>query len=283
MLKWKFSFCFLLIFSVFISQTLQDYELKLISNLENVHFEKNYDKAMQLNEEFKNVLEEAISNSEIFNYPLDSLSKFMSTEISPDGNFRIFNWNIELSNQRQYYECWIIMKNLTILKLNDFKNEIPEIEYASLDANSWFGALYYSIIPKEIKNKTVYTLLGWDGNNMFSNKKIIESMTISKKNKIQFGVPIFKYPDGKSKKRVIFQYSKQSYMSLKHRHTRKQDYLIFDHLMPPSPHLKEFADWYVTDLSFDAFQWNENQWDFKRDFDAKSLKVFKRPFNDPNK
>ena len=181
MLKWKFSFCFLLVFSAFISQTLQDYELKLISKLENVHFEKNYDKAMQLNDEFKNVLEEAISNSEIFNYPLDSLSKFMSTEISPDGNFRIFNWNIELSNQRQYYECWILMKNLTILKLNDFKNEIPEIEYASLDANSWFGALYYSIIPKERKNKTVYTLLGWDGNNMFSNKKIIESMTISKK------------------------------------------------------------------------------------------------------
>lgn len=283
MLKWKFSFCLLLFCDAFISQTLQEYELKLISKLENVHFEKNYDKAMQLNEEFKNVLEEAISNSEIFNYPLDSLSKFMSTEISPDGNFRIFNWNIELSNQKQYYECWILMKNLTILKLNDFKNEIPEIEYASLDANSWFGALYYSIIPKKRKNRTVYTLLGWDGNNMFSNKKIIESMTISKKNKIQFGIPIFKYPDGKTKKRVIFQYSKQSYMSLKHRQVRKQDYLIFDHLMPPSPNLKEFADWYVTDLSFDAFQWNENQWDFKRDFDAKSLKVFKRPFNDPNK
>jgi hypothetical protein len=238
---------------------------------------------MQLNEEFKNVLQEAISNKEIFNYPFDSLSKFMSTEISPDGSFRIFNWNIELSNQRQHYECWILMKNLTLLKLTDFKNEIPEIEYASLDANSWYGALYYSIIPKERKNKTVYTLLGWDGNNMFSNKKIIESMTISKKNKIQFGVPIFKYPSGKTKKRVIFQYSKQSYMSLKHRQARKQDYLVFDHLMPPSPHLKEFADWYVTDLSFDAFQWNENQWDFKRDFDAKSLKVFKRPFNDPNK
>ena len=48
-------------------------------------------------------------------------------------------------------------------------------------------------------------------------------------------------------------------MSLKHRQARKQDYLVFDHLMPPSPHLKEFVDWYVTDLSFDAFQWNENQ------------------------
>ena len=185
---------------VFNSQTLQDYELKLINKLEDVHFEKNHDKALQLNKEFKNILEEAISNNEILNYPFDSLSKFMSTKISPDGNFRIFNWNIELSNQRQHYECWILMKNLTLIKLTDFKNEIPEIEYASLDANSWYGALYYSIIPKERKNKTVYTLLGWDGNNMFSNKKIIESMTISKKNKIQFGVPIFKYPSGKTKK-----------------------------------------------------------------------------------
>ena len=35
---------------------------------------------MQLNEDFKDVLEEAISNNEILNYPFDSLSKFMSTE-----------------------------------------------------------------------------------------------------------------------------------------------------------------------------------------------------------
>ncbi len=111
MLKWKFSFYFLLVFGAFNSQTIQDYELKLISKLEDVHFEKNHEKALQLNKEFKNVLEEAISNYEIFNYPFDSLSKFMSTEISPDGNFRIFNWNIELSNQRQHYECWILMKN----------------------------------------------------------------------------------------------------------------------------------------------------------------------------
>jgi hypothetical protein len=53
--------------------------------------------------------------------------------------------------------------------------------------------------------------------------------------------------------------------------------------MPPSPHQKDFNDWYVTDLSFDAFLWSENQWNFKLNFDAKSLKVLNRPFNDPNK
>ena len=76
--------------------------------------------------------------------------------------------------------------------------------------------------------------------------------------------PIFNYPDGKTKNRVIFQYNKQSYMSLKHNHIRKDDYIVFDHLIPSSPHLKDFPDWYVTDLSFDAFKWEENQWNYKK-------------------
>jgi hypothetical protein len=118
---------------------------------------------------------------------------------------------------------------------------------------------------------------------MFSNKKIIESMSINKKNRINFGISIFNYPSGKTKNRVVFQYNKQSYMSLKHNHIRKEDYIVFDHLIPSSPHLKDFPDWYVTDLSFDAFKWEENQWNYKKDFDAKSLKILRRPFNDPNK
>ena len=282
-MKLIISFFLILSFNLMNAQSIEEIELKLINSLEDVHFEKDDKLAMKMNDEFKSNLQKALLNKDIFNYPFDSLSKFMSTVISSDGEFRIFNWNIELDNQKQHYECWILKKNLNIIKLSDFKKEIPEIEYSSLNENTWLGALYYDIIPNQRKNKTVYTLIGWDGNDMFSNKKIIESMVFNKKNKVQFGEPIFKYSDGKTKKRVIFQYNKQSYMSLKHKQVRKEDYIIFDHLMPPSPHLKDFNDWYVTDLSFDAFLWSENQWNFKRNFDAKSLKVLNRPFNDPNK
>ena len=274
---------FLTSFVCSFSQSMESYEIKLIEKLEKVHFEKDYNTCMNLNEEFKTILTNTIQNKEAFNYSFDSLSNFMSTTTSGDGIFRIFNWNIQLEGQKQHYECWILLNNLKVLKLQDFNNNVPEIEYASLDENTWFGALYYTIIPNQRKNKTIYTLLGWDGNDMFSNKKIIETMYITKKNKIQFGFPIFNYPDGKTKKRVIFQYNKQSYMSLKHNQIRKDDYIVFDHLIPSSPHLKDFPDWYVTDLSFDAFKWEDSEWNYKRDFDAKSLKILRRPFNDPNK
>ena len=244
--------------------------------MEQVHFEKEYSKSMELNEEFKAILKEAISNEEAFNFPFDSLSNFMSTVKSPDEKFRIFNWNIQLEDQKQYYECWILLDDFTIIKLKDYNHTIPELEYASLDESTWLGALYYTIIPCQRKNKKIYTLLGWDGNDMFSNKKIIESMSINKKNRVNFGISIFNYPSGKTKNRVVFQYNKQSYMSLKHNHIRKEDYIVFDHLIPSSPHLKDFPDWYVTDLSFDAFKWEENQWNYKKDFDAKSLKIFSK-------
>ena len=32
-------------------------------------------------------------------------------------------------------------------------------------------------------------------------------------------------------------------MSLKHDKIRKENYIIFDHLVPTSPHLKDFPDW----------------------------------------
>tara|TARA_X000000950_G_scaffold84553_1_gene106383 strand:+ start:145 stop:993 length:849 start_codon:yes stop_codon:yes gene_type:complete len=282
-MRFAISLFFLIYLKIFSCQSILDYEYKLIKKLEQVHFEKEYSKSMELNEEFKAILKEAISNKEAFNFPFDSLSNFMSTVKSPDEKFRIFNWNIQLEDQKQYYECWILLDDFTIIKLKDYNHTIPELEYASLDESTWLGALYYTIIPCQRKNKKIYTLLGWDGNDMFSNKKIIESMSINKKNKVNFGISIFNYPSGKTKNRVVFQYNKQSYMSLKYNHIRKEDYIVFDHLIPSSPHLKDFPDWYVTDLSFDAFKWEENQWNYKKDFDAKSLKILRRPFNDPNK
>lgn len=267
----------------FNAQSLKEIENKLIHQLEFVHYEKDKKKALSINEDFKDLLEQSLKNKELFNYNFDSLSKFMSTVKSPDNYFRLFNWNIELDNQKQHYDCWIVFNDNTIIKLNDNERHIPNLEFTSLNNNNWFGALYFDIIPVKKKNKTIYTLLGWDGNDMFSNKKVIESMTINKKNKIQFGNSIFKYPDGKTKKRVIFQYNKKSYMSLKHKRIRKENYIVFDHLTPTSPHLKDFPDWYVTDLSFDAFKWDENKWIYINDFDAKSLKILRKPFNDPTK
>lgn len=281
-MKWFISISFLFLFQFHIGQTIQLLEDSLISILKKVQTEKNTQLVEKYNNHFKATLDLVIKHPESFEYEFDSLSNFMSTVKSPDGLFRMFNWNIQQKNQTQFYECWINKEDGSVIKLKDHQKTIPEIEFATLSENSWFGALYYKIIPVIKKNKTYYTLLGWDGNDMFSNKKIIEILEF-KKSKLQFGNSMFVYPNQRTKKRVVLQYNKQSYMSLKHDKIRKENYIIFDHLVPTSPHLKDFPDWYVTDLSFDAFKWDGARWTYIKDFDAKSLKILRRPFNDPNK
>ena len=282
-MKFIFQILFLFVYFSIDCQSIEDLENRLIKKLELVQIEKNYEKALEYNEDFKRLLNKTLEKNEAYNYKFDSLSKFMSTIKSKDGFFRLFNWNIQLKNQKQHYDCWIYFPDRSIIKLKDTKNKSKNIEFISLEKQNWLGALYFDIIDLRKKNKIIYTLLGWDGNDMFSNKKVIETLIFKKKNLPQFGVPIFNYKDGKTKRRVIFQYNKDSYMSLKHNLIKKENYIVFDHLTPTSPNLKDFPDWYVTDLSFDAFKWEDSKWEFQRDFDAKSLKSFRKPFNDPNR
>ena len=107
----------------------------------------------------------------------------------------------------------------------------------ALDNRNWFGSLYYHIIPFNKGSRTYYALLGWDGNNRLSKKKIIEVMAFSG-SKIKFGFPIFKQQDNQWYRRVIFEYSAQASMSLKEYPTKKTTLIVFDHLAPSSGALK---------------------------------------------
>ena len=118
------------------SQSMESYEIKLIEKLEKVHFEKDYNTCMNLNEEFKTILTTSIQNKEAFTYSFDSLSNFMSTTTSKDGTFRIFNWNIQLEGQKQHYECWILLSDLDVIKLQDFKNNKDMLAYGVIQLGS---------------------------------------------------------------------------------------------------------------------------------------------------
>ncbi len=268
-------------------KSLKAHEDTLINLINKTRSETDFKKAFILNNDFEAHLRKVLRYDEAFNFPFDSLSKLISTVKSPDNSFRIFNWNIEKPKQEQFY-CCLIMKydnkkeEFITLKLIDKSASAFDPEYLSYSINNWYGALYYSIIPIKNASGTIYTLLGWDGNNQFSNKKIIESMEFQKKDNVKFGLPIFKSEESKTKRRVIFQYNKNSYMSLKYAKDRKKELIIFDHLSPKSPQLEGMKDWYVTDLSFDAFKLENGKWKYLKDIDANTLKPYKdRPYNSP--
>ena len=262
-------------------------EDSLIYLLNEERIKSIYKETVNLNNPFESYLNKVLENDAAFRYPFDSLSKFMSIIKSPDDQIRIFNWNYELVNEQQLYGCFIMRfdkhtNSYSSTKLNDASMFAKDPEYTQYNKKNWYGALYYAIIPVKKDKSVYYTLLGWDGNNKFSNKKIIEIMSFQSNGNIKFGLPYFIYPNGKTKRRVVFQYNKQSYMSLKYFKERKEELIIFDHLIPKSPQLEGMFDWYVTDLSFDAFKLENEKWVFIGQVNKNSKKDSKnRPYNNP--
>lgn len=217
-----------------------------------------------LNQEFSQTIEKVIMMEGAFEYPFPKLSKTMSTISSEDGVFRLFNWNIEDSYKEHNFYGLVLKYDskeeiYSVIKLKDNYRYIFNPDTKSLDHRNWYGALYYKIIPVKRGNKTIYTLLGWNGNNRSSTKKIIEAMSFPNEDKIKFGETIFKY--GKEmKRRIVFEYSADANMSLKYHEKKKEKKIVFDHLSPQSPQVEGIRSFYFPDLSFDAMYLEGNKW-----------------------
>jgi hypothetical protein len=258
-------------------QNIQSFEDSLLTSLEQIRTAETLKEKFVLNTRFENTLRKALRYDEAFTYKFNALSQVMSTKTSPDKAFRIFNWNIEVPEIQEHYFFCLVMKydsrkgEYIIIELYDKSKYATRVEYALYNDKKWFGALYYEIIPVKKGLNTTYTLLGWDGNNRMSNKKIIETMSFQGKDKIKFGLPIFKQEED-TKRRVIFQYSKKATISVKYKLIKKKKYIIFDHLSPLSGQLAGIPDYLVPDLSFDAFVLENGKWKYLKDFDARTGK-----------
>ena len=258
-------------------ENIQSFEDSLLISLEKIRTAETLKEKFVLNTQFENTLRKALRYDEAFTYKFNDLSKVMSTKTSPDKAFRIFNWNIEVPEIQEHYFFCLVMKydsrkgEYVIIELYDKSKYATRVEYTVYSDKKWFGALYYEIIPVKKGLNTTYTLLGWDGNNRMSNKKIIETMSFQGKDKIKFGLPIFKQEEN-TKRRVIFQYSKKATISVKYKLIKKKKYIIFDHLSPMSGQLAGIPDYLVPDLSFDAFVLENGKWKYLKDFDARTNK-----------
>ncbi|MDR2978878.1 MAG: hypothetical protein LBV02_00305 [Bacteroidales bacterium] len=173
-----------------------------------------------LNEDFMNLLEMVLLAPKSFDYAWKNSTNFAVLE-SPDKLFKLFTWHV-LKNNRSVENFGFLhvyndsRKKFVIFPLYDKRNTLDYPEMTVGDHNRWYGAIYYSIIPLETKGKTYYTLLGWNGNNLFSNQKIIEVLHFKKDMSPVFGAKIFKnYPKGKVA-RVIFEYNKESTLTLRY-------------------------------------------------------------------
>jgi hypothetical protein len=185
---------------------------------------------------------------------------------SPDRSLRIVNWNVEREDLTHSYYCFLLhfdkkKKEVEFHELKDNSFMFPGQPEDVIGAEEWYGALYYSIIPISKGSKTLFTLLGWDGNNSASNIKLVDVLYFNG-SQPKLGSPIFKLKD-KTVKRIFFEHSEKAIMSLRYEDEYKR--IIYDHLSPEAPGLEGIYSFYVPDFSYDALMLDNGKWILKED------------------
>jgi hypothetical protein len=284
------------------------YEDSLRSLINIVQKGANDNVKFEANEKLILLFEEALSTKKSFDYPFDSL-KTISNLISPDKKFRLYTWAL-VKADGNYNQFGFIQvynnkkKKYDFYSLNDKSDDIQAPEFQILDNQNWFGAMYYKIVHNSTDNYEYYTLLGWDGNDGVSYKKVIDVLSFKANSKPFFGSAIFK--KGKEKpRRIIYEYSAQAIMTLRYEEqqynikerlkkpvkgkrfdikTKRTEMIVCDRLVPLSPSLEGQRQFYVPETNvFDAFIFENGKWTFIEDVDARNPVNSKDKITTPKK
>lgn len=251
------------------NDTLVSQELELDAVLKKLRKSYLNEDFVKYNNEFKTKLKQVLEINGSFVFPFDSL-KTLSKISSPDGEFRLFNWNVEMESGVNNFYCFVLKKDGTIIELKDNYRNIDNPELKTLPQTNWYGACYYKIIPM---GRGKYTLLGWNGKDDITTQKVIETMSLSRRN-VKFGYDLFDFPEEprERKKRIILEYSNEAYVSLKHVETKTESQIVFSHLSPSTPQMEGYFQYYYPDLSYDGFTLKKGKWVFESDINIKNDK-----------
>jgi hypothetical protein len=221
---------------------------------------------------FENQLTTLLNEKGSMDYDFSSLHN-VSVLTAPDRCLRIYTFicpAVDGSFYRYYgFVQWRKSRkdNAHTVRLTQSPAGTPLSERMIYPAGMWPGALYYRMIHTRFKGKHYYTLLGWQGNNRFTTRKMIDVLTLDN-DRILFGAPLFESETGIGQ-RIVFEYNAQAVMSLTYDTKRKR--IVFDHLSPPSPELTGHFSTYGPDFTYDAYRWKAGRWQLIKNVEVRNL------------
>jgi hypothetical protein len=214
---------------------------------------------------FTKILMRALKTRNSFYYSFDSLPT-ISMQYAPDSSFKIITWQLMLNENLVRHHGVIQMrtadgslKRFPLIDKTVITNNILDTISNNL---GWMGAIYYKIIQKKYLGKNYYTLLGFDANNIRSDRKLIEVLTFNNDEPI-FGGPYFSRvenvlsPKTTTHSRYIMEYKKDAGPRLSY--DPDQDMIILEHLISESGETNK--KWtYIGDGDYEGFKWLNGQW-----------------------
>ncbi len=213
--------------------------------------------------QFTKMFVRALKLKNSFYFPFDSLKTI--SKLSPsDSSFKIYTWQLVVNDDVVRQHGAIQMRtedgSLKLFPLIDKAEAIKNIQDTIANNLNWIGAVYYKIIQKKSFGKNFYTLLGYDENNLNSNRKIIEVLTFQNGQPL-FGGSFFSFQDNgmnqKGMARYIMEYKKNASPRLTF--DSDMDMIIYEHLISETgePN-KKYT--YIPDGDYEGLKWKDGKW-----------------------
>lgn len=223
---------------------------------------------LQLDSAMTQALWVTLSSPNSFQFTLDAL-QFIRINASPDGNLKLFTWQVALNDGHYLQKGFIQYKDqsgkIHLYKLNALNESIENADTLIGSQNNWIGAVYYDLIENEFEGKTYYTLLGFDAFDNNITKKVIEVLYFENGVPI-FGGDFFEYPSDDTfpeapVKRFIVTYKKGSNALVKYEQSAKA--IFISELASTANNLKEKSTLVPTGDEV-YFIWKNGKWRMRK-------------------
>jgi hypothetical protein len=215
------------------------------------------------------LIQNLYQNPENFDYELDSVP-FLGQISSSDDEVKMTCWNVAFDDGSFQYHCVMRhrpnKRSVTVTVFEDTE-DWQRINRKPVRPHKWYGVLYYKILDNKFRGRKYYTLLGWDGKDNITNRKVVDVMTIQGKS-IILGSSIFEDENGRPTHRLIYEYGNDVSMALNY--DEKEKMIIMDHLAPEDSRLEGQYQFYGPDFSYDALRFKKGKWMLVRDVFAKN-------------
>jgi len=225
---------------------------------------------IRINDSIRTILYSYVKSDSVFTYRFTNL-RYLGQITSPDSLLKIVTWNLLLGKEPARYYCYFIRKQEPggenkIYTLSANYNEKPVNTDTTYTQSDWYGALYYDLKPYTFDNIPCWVMLGIDFGDPNISRKLIDVLNFKPDGSMVFGRKWFAGVEEK-KYRVIFEYASSAMMSLRF---KSENSIIFDHLVPFKPSLKDDRQYYGPDYSIDAYDFDNGIWKLKINVDVRN-------------
>ncbi len=234
-----------------------------------------------------NLDQHRIRASESMGIALDSLLAHKgSYEVSLDSipwlsivhgaDFRLVTWQLKVSNEEYKYGGFIQWPD-RIVRFKDTRPFINGSSYSTYTPSSWYGCIYYHIIPFELDGKSYYVLLGFNAENSTLNTKVADVLDLTGPD-IRLGVPVF---TGKEEARTRLMVTYGDISNTRMTYDSKLGGIIHDHVETLPGIGPNGEDLPVSDGSMEAWILKKGKWEYQEE--VYDVKVTEPPMTNERK